>query len=346
MRKEKSLRSVMAMLLALCLCLAALAGCEQKGGDAQDASDKKTEEKADSNEEYVLVSVQTTMPLFMDHEYKAFEAWGKARGVKTSIVGPTEWDVAEQVTSLEQVIASKPAGILCNGSDPQIAVAVNSAVKAGIPIITFDGEVPGAEPLGHIGSDWYEVGVAQARSMAELIGEKGEVAMIGVVGLQNQSQGFQGFTDTMEKEYPDIKIVGTFTDNATVEGAAEATNNIMSAYPDIAGIAGFASVSGPGIGQAVKEADKVGKIKITCVDGQPEHLDLVKSDVISKLIVQKRELFGWLGGQYLYDYVHNNIPLTKDDKQAGVTCIPRNTNTGYIEVTKDNVDLFIENYDK
>ena len=81
----------------------------------------------------------------------------------------------------------------------------------------------------------------------------------------------------MEKEYPDIKIVGTFTDNATVEGAAEATNNIMSAYPDIAGIAGFASVSGPGIGQAVKEADKVGKIKITCVDGQPEHLDLVKS---------------------------------------------------------------------
>lgn len=56
----------------------------------------------------------------------------------------------------------------------------------------------------------------------------------------------------------------------------------MSAYPDIAGIAGFASVSGPGIGQAVKEADKVGKIKITCVDGQPEHLDLVKSDVISK----------------------------------------------------------------
>ena len=70
MRKEKALRSVMAMLLALCLCLAALAGCEQKGGDAQDASDKKTEEKADSNEEYVLVSVQTTMPLFMDHEYK------------------------------------------------------------------------------------------------------------------------------------------------------------------------------------------------------------------------------------------------------------------------------------
>ena len=55
MRKEKALRSVMAMLLALCLCLAALAGCEQKGRDAQDASDKKTEEKADSNEEYVDV---------------------------------------------------------------------------------------------------------------------------------------------------------------------------------------------------------------------------------------------------------------------------------------------------
>ena len=32
MRKEKALRSVMAMLLALCLCLAALAGCEQKAG--------------------------------------------------------------------------------------------------------------------------------------------------------------------------------------------------------------------------------------------------------------------------------------------------------------------------
>jgi hypothetical protein len=44
-------------------------------------------------------------------------------------------------------------------------------------------------------------------------------------------------------------------------------------------MAGFDSESGPGIGQAIKEAGLAGKLVATCVDAEPQHsrrgIDLV-----------------------------------------------------------------------
>jgi ribose transport system substrate-binding protein len=115
----------------------------------------------------------------------------------------------------------------------------------------------------------------------------------------------------------------------------------LSAHPDIAGICGFDSNSGPGIALAVKEARKAGKIKITTVDWEPEHLQLVKEGVIQMLAGQKRELFTWYGAQFLYDMVHRTNPLAQNDAEAGITSVPYNINTGLLKITSENVDQFI-----
>ena len=144
---KKNLKVIGALLLVGCFVAVITAGCAAPA-EAPSAAKSDVAPAVNSDEEYVLVSVNTALPLFIQHEYRSFAEWGKKMGVKTSIVGPPAWDVAAQVTALEQVIAQKPAGILVNGSDPQIAVAVNEAVAAGIPVITFDGEVPGAHSFG------------------------------------------------------------------------------------------------------------------------------------------------------------------------------------------------------
>lgn len=292
-------------------------------------------------EEYIMVTTAINLPLYVNHDQSAFKAWGRKKRVKITILGPAEWDVPAQIATLEQVIPLRPAGLLINGTDPGIAQAIRKAVAAGIPTVVYDSEIPNSDSHCFIGSDWYEMGYLQGRRMATLLKGKGKVAVMGILGMENMEAGFRGFQDAI-KPYPGIEFLGKYDDKANVETAARLAADLIAANPDIAGMAGFDSNSGPGIALAVKEANRIGKVKITTVDAEPEHLKLVKAGVIDYLVGQKRELFTALGAQFLYDMRHGTLKLSNDDAAAGVVPIPRTVVTGSIEIDKRNVDAFLQ----
>ena len=293
------------------------------------------------NEEYVMITTAVNLPLYVNHDQKAFLAWGKKTGVRISILGPSEWDVPLQIATIEQVIPGRPAGLLINGTDPGIAQVIQKAVRSGIPTVVYDSDIPNSGRHCFIGSDWYEMGYLQGERMAKIIGGKGKVACMGILGMENMEAGFKGFQDAIKK-FDAIEFIGKYDDKANVETAAKITADLLAANPDLAGIAGFDSNSGPGIALSVKEANKAGRIKITTVDAEPEHLALVKDGVIDYLVGQKRELFTWLGAQFLFDMRHKILPLSANDARAGIIPIPRTVLTGSIEIDKNNVDEFIK----
>ncbi|WP_266367377.1 substrate-binding domain-containing protein [Tellurirhabdus rosea] len=299
-----------------------------------------TADEVSPTEEYVMVTTAVNMPLYVNHDQAAFRQWAEKMGVRASILGPAEWDVPAQIATLEQVIPTKPAGLLINGTDPGIAQAVNKAVAAGIPTVVYDSEIPNTRRHCFIGSNWYEMGRLQGERMAQLIGGKGKVACMGILGMENMEAGFRGFQDALKK-HPGIDFIGKYDDKANVETAAKLAADLIAAHPDLAGIGGFDSNSGPGIALSVKESGKVGRVKITTVDAEPEHLRLVKEGVIDYLVGQKREVFTWLGAQLLFDMRHKTVALSADDARAGVVPIPSTISTGSIEIDRTNVDNFL-----
>ena len=293
-----------------------------------------------ANEEYVMITTAVTMPMYVNHDQAAFRKWGQKMGVKVSILGPAEWDVPAQINTIEEVIGTRPTGLLINGTDPAIAQVINKAVAAGIPTVVYDSDIPNSNRHAFLGTDWYEIGKMQGEEMVKLLKGKGKVAYMGILGLTNMESGFQGLLDVLKK-YPGIEVVGKYDDKANVEEAARLTSDIIAAHPDVGGICGFDSNSGPGIALAVREAGRTGAIKITTVDWEPEHLQLVKDGAIQMLAGQKRELFTWYGAQFLYDIVHHTNRLAENDTKAGITSIPYHINTGLLKITKENVDQFI-----
>ncbi|MEJ7769088.1 MAG: substrate-binding domain-containing protein [Chitinophagaceae bacterium] len=322
-----------------------MAGCqlppkEEAGGVSSAFVTTTDDGKSNPNEEYVMVTTAINMPMYVNHDQAAFLRWGKTRGVKVSILGPAEWDVPAQIETIEQVIASRPAGLLINGTDPGIAQAINKAVDAGIPTVVYDSDIPASRRHGFLGTDWYQIGKMQGDEIVRLTGGKGKIAYMGILGLTNMEAGFQGLLDVLKK-YPGITVVGKYDDKANVELAARITSDLLAAHPDLAALCGFDSNSGPGMGLAVKEAGKAGKIKITTVDWEPEHLQLVNDGVIQMLAGQKRELFTWYGAQFLFDMVHRTNRLSKNDAESGITNIPEVINTGLLRITKENVGQFL-----
>ncbi|GAB3955172.1 sugar-binding protein [Spirosoma harenae] len=296
--------------------------------------------KSIADEEYVMVTTAVTMPMYIHHDEATFLRWGRERGVKTSILGPAEWDVPAQINVIEEVIGTRPTGLLINGTDPAIGPVIDKAVAAGIPTVVYDSDIPNSKRHAFLGTDWYEIGQMQGKEMVRLIGGKGKIAYMGILGLNSMEAGFRGLLDVV-KNYPGIEVVGKFDDKSNVEEAARITSDLLSAHPDLAGLCGFDSNSGPGIGLAVKEAGRVGKVKVTTVDWEPEHLQLVREGVIQMLAGQKRELFTWYGAQFLYDMVHQTNKLSASDSKAGIVNVPTSVNTGLLRITKDNVNEFI-----
>lgn len=328
---------------AVILLAAIISGCELPVRQQEShgrAAPLAQESAAIVDEEYVMVTTAVTMPMYVNHDQAAFKRWGVEKNVKVSILGPADWDVPAQINTIEEVIGTKPTGLLINGTDPALAAVINKAVAAGIPTVVYDSDIPGGRHHAFLGTDWYEIGKMQGEEMVKLIGEKGKIAYMGILGMSNMEAGFRGLLDVL-KRYPGIEVVGKFDDKSNVEEAAKITGNLLSAYPDIAGICGFDSNSGPGIALAVREAGKEGKVKITTVDWEPEHLKLVKAGVIQMLAGQKRELFTWYGAEFLYDMAHHTNELSLNDAAAGIVGVPYKVNTGLIRITSDNVDEFL-----
>ena len=319
--------------------LGGLTACE-KGAPTENSSAPSRTSFA--NEEYVWLSANANLPLFTAHDHPALRLVGQELGVKVTIAGPNSIDIPGLIAAIEQTIARRPAGIMVVGWDPSALVApINQAVDAGIPVVCVDADVPASKRLAFIGTDWYDLGVRQAEAMLKaLSGRRGKVALLGLIEQEIDQKAFAGFRSLAEKA--GLSCLEPQQDKGNQAEAARVAAAIIQAHPDLVGMAGFDSESGPGFGQAIKEAGKAGKIVATCVDAEEQHVRLVNEGVLTAAVGQKRELFTYMGVKALFEVVHSKLRLTSDDKRAGVVPIPIQFNTGTYTVTKETARLFLK----
>jgi ribose transport system substrate-binding protein len=325
--------------------LGAVTGCERRQPDPASTSGAESRSGSQSfaNEEYVWLSANANLPLFTAHDHPALRLAGEELGVKVTVAGPNSVDIPGLVAAIEHTTARRPAGMMVVGWDPSALVPpINKAVEAGIAVVCVDADVPASKRLAFVGTDWYDLGIRQAEAMVKaLAGKKGRIALLGLIDQVIDQNAFNGFRSIAEKA--GLTCTEPQHDKGNQAEAARVAAAILQANPDLVGMAGFDSESGPGFGQAIKEAGKAGKIVATCVDAEEQHLRLVKEGVITAAIGQKRELFTYMGVKALFEANHSKVRFTSDDKKAGVIPIPINYNTGTYTVTKENVELFLRN---
>ncbi|MEM9674050.1 MAG: substrate-binding domain-containing protein [Cyclobacteriaceae bacterium] len=318
-----------------------LISCDpEKGAKYREQQVANQSAEVSSDEEYVMVTTIVNYPMYVNHDQVAFKRWGQQRGVKTSILGPSEWDIQAQISVIEQVIGTRPTGLLINGTDPAIASAIDKAVEAGIPTVVYDSDIPLSKRHAFLGTDWYEMGTLMGEEVVKLIGGKGKIVYLGILGMTNMENGYRGLMDVIE-QYPEIELIGRYDDQANAEIAARIAADVLSANPDLAAFCAFTPMSGFGCAQTVKEAGKVGNVKVTTVNYEPELLTLMEEGAIQQLVCQKRELFTWYGAQFLYDMVHSTNQLSKNDQAIGIANVPHSVNTGTFAITPENMQPFL-----
>jgi ribose transport system substrate-binding protein len=323
---------------AITLCVAAIAlaaGCavKQDGGtDAKAAKDT-------SKQLYIEVSALGAIDYFYDHKL-GMELAGKCLGVRTEYLGPTDYDMAAMVTVLEQAIARKPSGLVVVGFEPSLNAVVDKAAAAGIPVVTVDADLPGSRRVAFVGTGNYRAGAEGGKKLAALLDGKGKVALMTKPGQSNLEERIRGYKDALAK-FPQMEVVQVADTQSDPTVAAQAAAALLQKFPDLAGIACVEAAGGSGAATAVKEAGKIGKVKIVSMDRGNDVLEYIKDGVISATVAQQTALMPFYAVQILYNLNNYKIPISTDNAKAGVSGAPEVVDTGVVIIDKANYEYFM-----
>jgi len=272
------MKRVLPVVLVILLAFS-IAGC----GSSSPSSDA-AEEGSTVQKEYRFVMIPILAQEWFDIVYNSSvemaEKLGAMTGAKITIdyQAPAIADLVIQTELIEKAIATQPDGIAVDSIDIQAQLPLfQEARRRGIPVILIANVAPTESGVPYCGNDFYEQGYFQGEELMKRINYRGKVAIIhGVPTNHPHVERFRALNDVIVK-YPNVQLVATAFDYDNIENAAREAATILAAHPDLAGFGCCDAVSGPGIGQALKEAGKKpGDVKFVGIDDLPQLQELMR----------------------------------------------------------------------
>jgi ribose transport system substrate-binding protein len=262
--------------------------------------------------------------------WQGFQDAAKKYGVAVDQRTPNEFQLPQQVQVLENVIASKPAGIAISAIDDEgLKNVIDKATEAGIKVLTFDAPAPSTKAITYIGTLNPQAGYDAAVELAKLMNNEGEVAILqGGLGTPNLNDRFEGFKKALAEKAPNIKIVDRMDTEGKKDLAVTKTENILTAHPNVKAIFGISSECVPGASAVIKRQNKKGII-LAGFDDDPETLAAIRDGTCSFCIAQKTYKMGWMALEKLVDATEGKPVENQYD-------------TGVIFVTKANIDTYMK----
>jgi len=293
-----------------------------------------------SDQLYVEVSALGNIDYFFDHKL-GMRLAGEALGVRTEYVGPAEYDMPAMITAMEQTMAKRNLkGLVVVGFEAALIPIINKAVERGIPVVTVDADLPSSKRIAFVGTGNYRAGQEGGRCLAGLIGERGKVVILTKPGQSNLDERVKGYRDALAA-FPAIQIVQVSDTQSDAVIAAQAAAAAIRKTPGLAGIACVEAAGGIGAATAVTEAGLAGKVKIVAMDRGNDVLAKIGEGVISASIAQRTALMPYYAVQILHNLANHEVPITTDNRAAGIDPVPSTVDTGVIIVDKRNYAHFL-----
>jgi ribose transport system substrate-binding protein len=241
--------------------------------------------------------------------------------------GPTSADQLKQKEILESAITQKVDGIAISALNGDfLTETINKAMDAGIPVVTWDSDAPKSKRIAFYGVDDFAGGRILGEQAVQLLGGKGQVAIITSVGATNLQRRLEGMKEALAKA-PGIQIVEVFDIKEDTVRCAELIATGTNRYPDLKA---WLSVGGwPVFTRNASAAIDPAKTKLISFDTVQPALDLLREGKVAVLLGQK--YFGW-GTEpvkLLYDIKHGKMPSSPV------------IDSGVDLVTKENLDDYI-----
>jgi ribose transport system substrate-binding protein len=247
-------------------------------------------------------------------------------GFTVKMQGAQQFDPTLQTPIVNGVVAANPAGLLIAPTNSKALFGpISAAADAGIKVALVDTALDDpSKVVTSIATDNAAGGAAAADALAKLIGEKGEVMVIAFqAGASTSDQRQKGFEEEIKK-YPNVKYVGfQISNNDPAKAAAEVTST-LAAHPDLAGIFATNDRSADGAATGLRNANKVGEVKVVGFDAGPSQVKQLEDGLVQALI-----------GQSPYQIGVEGVDAIARSLQG--QSVEHKVTTGTVTITKENL---------
>ena len=277
---------------------------------------------------------------------KGAEAAAKAFDADVDVLMPAD-GVGDQKRMVQSLLARGIDGIAISPIDPVNQRDLLDEIAANALFITHDSDAPASKRLCYIGMDNYSAGRLCGQLVKEALPEGGEVMIfVGRLGQLNAQQRRQGLIDELldrphdpERRDPNsgpivgerYTVLDTRTDQFDFAKAKSLAEDAIARYPDLDCMVGLFAYNPPKCLEAVKEAGKLGQIKLVAFDEDNATLQGIVDGHIHGTVVQNPY-------QYGYQSVRVLAALERGDRSV----LPEN---GFLDIearkiTQGNVTAF------
>jgi ribose transport system substrate-binding protein len=253
------------------------------------------------------------------------QAEAKKLGASLDFQGPNEFSADQQTPIVNAVAAKKPDAILIAPTDTKaMYVPIKQAADNGSKIVLVDTTLDNPDvAVSQIASDNEGGGREAAKTLSKLIGGKGKVFVVNVKpGISTTDLRAKGFEEGAKAE--GLDYIGQQYSQDEPARAASIVKSILARNPDLKGIFATNLFSAEGAASGLKEAGKLGQVKIVGFDAGPKQVQDLKAGLVQALIAQKPAQIGSLGVQQAVNAL--------DDKAT-----KKKIATGFVSITKDNL---------
>jgi ribose transport system substrate-binding protein len=204
----------------------------------------------------------------------------------------SETTAAGQQRIVDDLLAKGVDGIAISPVDPKNQTQLINRAASQAIVFTQDSDAPSSNRTCYIGTDNVAAGRQAGALVKEALPEGGRIMVfVGTMDAQNAQERYRGLKQALEGSK--VEIIDVRTDEADSVRAKRNAADALVKYPDIAGMVGLWAYNGPAIFGAVKEAGKIGKVKIVAFDEEDATLTGVKEGAIYATVVQQPFQFGY-----------------------------------------------------
>lgn len=274
----------------------------------------------------ILVSPKAVVHSFWVSVKTGADSAGNELNVDVIWKGPkSETNIDNQMSIIEDYINQRVDAIVIAATDSKALIPViKRAVSENIPVITIDSGVDSDDPVSFIATDNILGANMAGRTLVNLIGGSGKVACIPFVpGSATSIWRETGFKEEINK-YPNVELAAVQYSQSDVATAMAVTEDILTAFPDLAGIFAANEAGAIGASQALLARGLAGKVKLVAFDAASNEIEALKKNIIQALIVQNPFKMGYLGVKTAVDVINGKK-------------IPKRIDTGVSVVTMENL---------
>lgn len=289
-------KRVLSLAMALVLGLGMMAACGASETEAQTASGEskteaqvETEANADGKKFKVGLSQGT-----MNHPFRVAMvdqniAYAKEHYPNMEIIATDgNNESSKQVSDVEDLLAQEIDLLIISPlTSEALTDVVGRVMAAGIPVITLDRSV-NTDVTTFIGAENKPMGVASAKKLAEMTGEKANIIEIqGTAGASATIDRHDGFVEEL-KNYPNMKVVAEQYCDYLREPAMTFMEDMLQRYGkgEIDAVYTHNDEMALGVVEAIRAAGRQDEgIKIIGMDGTEVAFDAIKKGDMAFTVV-------------------------------------------------------------